>query len=95
MPTTGVMRGGTRLAAPMPAAPHAADGPSVHLPQVLLRVLDSIINLRHLWRYIGIHLIVEVVFSSHMIHWEGIRVKCKKYADVMVHFSGAHSLSSP
>lgn len=38
--------GGTRLAAPTPAALRAADGPSVHLPQVLLRVLDSIINLR-------------------------------------------------
>lgn len=35
-----------RLAAPTPAVLYAADGPSVHLPQVLLRVLDSIINLR-------------------------------------------------
>lgn len=31
----------------------------------------------------------EVVFSSHMIHWEGIREKWEKYADVMVHFSGS------
>lgn len=38
--------GGTRLAAPTPAAPHTTDSPSVHLPQVLLRVLDSIINQR-------------------------------------------------
>lgn len=70
-------------------------GPSMHLPQTLLRVLDSIINLRHLWRYIGIQPIIDGIFSSHMIHWEGIRVKCKKYADVMGYFSGAHSLSSP
>lgn len=44
--TTGAIWGAQGWAAPTPATPPTSEGPSVLLPRVLLRVLDSIINLR-------------------------------------------------
>lgn len=44
--TTGAIWGAQGWAAPTPATPPTSERPSVLLPWVLLRVLDSIINLR-------------------------------------------------